>query len=215
MKEFFLIYKTTNLINNKFYIGYHKTTNLSDDYIGSGNILKKSIKKYGKNNFVKEILYVYPTREEALCKEMEIVNESFIKRKDTYNQKIGGEGGWDYINDVLIKDNNFTKNRNDKVSKIVKKLHKDGKLNGFFREDGTHILSPVNLKGRELSDDTKKLISINNGNKLDESIIKKRLDGLDKINKKRGYIKILSEEWGISHTQVRRFIKKWGSSSTG
>jgi len=212
MKEYFLIYKTTNLINNKFYIGYHKTNNLFDGYLGSGNLLKKSIKKYGYDNFHKDILYVYPTKEEALCKELEIVNEFFVKRKDTYNQKIGGEGGWDYINNILL-DDNFIKNRNKKVSVTISKLHKEGKLNGFFKEDGTHILSPTNIKGRKLKESTKKLISINNGNRLSDVIIKKRLDDFNKIDKKRGYIKLLSKMWKISHTQVRRFIIKYKTIS--
>lgn len=51
------IYKTTNLINGKFYIGKsEKPINESTTYYGSGILLKKAIKKYGKDNFKKEII---------------------------------------------------------------------------------------------------------------------------------------------------------------
>lgn len=49
----YIIYKTTNLINDKIYVGKHNTS-VNDGYLGSGKILKQSIKKYGKKTlFVK------------------------------------------------------------------------------------------------------------------------------------------------------------------
>ena len=53
---FFTVYKTTNLINGKIYVGLHVTSNLEDDYLGSGSNLKLAVKKYGKENLKENIL---------------------------------------------------------------------------------------------------------------------------------------------------------------
>ena len=50
------IYKTTNLINNKIYIGKRQKQKFDAGYIGSGKKLKSAIKHYGKNNFKCEII---------------------------------------------------------------------------------------------------------------------------------------------------------------
>lgn len=89
---FFTVYKTTNLINNKIYIGLHETKDINDTYLGSGILLKKAIKKYGVNNFKKEILFVYDNKTEMINKEKELVSEVFITRRDTYNMSKGGYG---------------------------------------------------------------------------------------------------------------------------
>ena len=95
---YYIIYKTTNTVNNKIYIGKHQTENLTDDYLGSGKILIQAIKKYGKEKFIKEILYKFDNEEEMNLMETKIVDEEFIIRKDTYNLALGGGGNWNSIN---------------------------------------------------------------------------------------------------------------------
>lgn len=87
-----IIYKTTNLINNKIYVGMHSTDNLNDGYLGSGWILKQAIKKYSKENFKREVLLVLPSRKEAREVEALLVDTEFISRQNTYNLQEGGMG---------------------------------------------------------------------------------------------------------------------------
>jgi hypothetical protein len=106
LKKHNLIYKITNIVNNKIYIGCHQTYEINDKYMGSGDILKKALIKYGIDKFIKEILYDFETPEEMFLMERTIVNAEFVKRKDTYNIKIGGLGGWGNTKGkIFVKDN--------------------------------------------------------------------------------------------------------------
>lgn len=89
-KQYNYFYKTTNLINGKFYYGIHSTDRLNDGYKGSGKVLKAAFKKHGKSNFQKEIIAFYPTRKEASDHEASIVTEELINDKMCYNCVGGG-----------------------------------------------------------------------------------------------------------------------------
>jgi hypothetical protein len=93
MKVKHTVYKTTNSLNNKYYIGVHSTKDVHDSYLGSGSVFKKALKKYGKENFIKEILFSFDSKEEAYQKEKELITESEIRDKKTYNIALGGQGG--------------------------------------------------------------------------------------------------------------------------
>lgn len=90
---YYFVYKTINLINNKIYIGCHSTENLNDGYLGSGKFLKRAVKKYGKENFKREILKFFDNEKDMYNYEREIVNEDFIKAKTNYNSALGGGRG--------------------------------------------------------------------------------------------------------------------------
>lgn len=102
----YIVYKTTNLINNKIYIGVHITdTSKEDTYIGCGVVRNTisnprtafhfAVLKYGYDNFKRETLFTYPFTEEgmnlAYAKEAELVNSEFLKRADVYNRALGGK----------------------------------------------------------------------------------------------------------------------------
>lgn len=90
---YYTIYKVTNKLNGKFYIGKHQTTNIDDSYYGSGKAIKEAIQKYGIDSFSKEVLFIFDNEDDMNNKEKELITEEFVNRKDTYNLGVGGEGG--------------------------------------------------------------------------------------------------------------------------
>jgi len=203
----YIVYKTTNKINNKYYIGIHKINNKYDGYLGSGKILIKAIKKYGKENFTKEILFKSKSKQKALNKEKELVNSNTINDKLCYNLKIGGEGGWDFINKKIKEDEDFLKKRSKNISLSIQKLYDNGILTGWSHAKRDDYV-PWN-KGKNISDIHKQRISENNASKLSDDVINKRMEDYNNIDKKRGYVTKLAKMWNISHTQVRRFIRTY------
>jgi len=87
------VYKTTNTLNGKFYVGIHRTQKPNDRYLGSGKLITAAIQKYGRDAFAKEVLFDFDTEEEMIAKEEEIVTVEFVERVDTYNLVPGGYQG--------------------------------------------------------------------------------------------------------------------------
>ena len=85
------IYKITNLINGKIYIGQEKK--YKDKYLGSGIHIKRAVKKYGKENFKKEIIEYCISIEELNEKEKYWINLLNSKEPNGYNIIDGGIGG--------------------------------------------------------------------------------------------------------------------------
>jgi len=78
-KEYNYVYLITNIINGKQYIGDHSANNLEiDKYFGSGQLIIKAIKKYGLENFKKEIIEYFSTKYES-----HIAQEKYIKKYNT------------------------------------------------------------------------------------------------------------------------------------
>lgn len=125
IKKYNYLYKTTNLVNNKIYIGIHSTDNLEDGYIGCGirsqayvkasnkyghkSAFHDAVLKYGYNNFKKEILYYADSKNDILELEELIVDREFIQDKSNYNISIGGSGGATVYKTSLETDNNIFK----------------------------------------------------------------------------------------------------------
>jgi hypothetical protein len=90
------LYKITNLINGKYYIGIHRGA-IDDDYMGSGKAIKEAIKKYGRSNFKKDILQEFDSIEKAWDEEQQTVTEQLVNDPNCYNLRLGGRGGWEHI----------------------------------------------------------------------------------------------------------------------
>jgi len=87
-------YITTNKVNNKKYVGSHSTNNLiRDRYLGSGKLIKRAIKKYGRGNFTRDILNRVPTQKEAFHNEKFFIVMYMTLSPNGYNlSPLGGLG---------------------------------------------------------------------------------------------------------------------------
>lgn len=142
------VYKTTNTINGKIYIGVHSTKNLDDGYIGSGNQIRQAISKYGKPNFKREIIKFFDTQEEAYTFEAKIVDESFIENQNTYNVALGGHPGNSWW---------WTEERKQWMSKQKKGVKKSKE--SIERMVRTKLRNGTTNKGKSFSEIHKKRIS--------------------------------------------------------
>lgn len=125
-----IVYKTVNIINEMFYIGYHKTATLDDGYVGSGKYLKSAIKKYGIENFRREVLAVFETEQEAFELEKKLVAK--LQGILCYNIHEGGSGGFGWINKQKL--NNAAENSRRGCEAIKNKIKTDPILKKKYTE---------------------------------------------------------------------------------
>ena len=154
-----IVYLTTNLINSKIYIGVHKTENpdIFCGYIGDGiNIFHPSsynnpqtpfqcaVKKYGINNFKRNTIKIFDNEKDAYLLEALLVDSDFILRKDTYNVKLGEQGGSGMLKEVYQYDLNWNfikkfstikdaaKSINESDVTLTSKIFKKEAYNNYF-----------------------------------------------------------------------------------
>lgn len=99
----YTVYKTINIVNGKIYYGFHSVDEakilridrghgscFADGYLGSGKLLKRALKRYGKRSFYQEIIGIFDLKEEAELLESQLANKDFVQRDDNYNIALGG-----------------------------------------------------------------------------------------------------------------------------
>ena len=181
----YTVYKVTNSINHRYYIGVHKTSNPHDSYMGSGPVIKRALGKYGSSNFSKEVLFEFDNEADAYKKEKELLRVSLCDDM-CYNLNAGGKGGWDYVNSLNIpnamKDPILKKKQTDAmmVTRNANKQHYDN-------------ISRQNLQ---------KAVEANTGKKRPDSYKKLMKGHMKSLWKDKDYRERMRDIWSSTFTVV-------------
>ena len=187
----YYIYRITNKINGKTYIGKHKYKKLNDNYMGSGVHLRSAQKKYGIENFEKKILVFNISKLEhanLLEKTFIAAEREKVGRENCYNKADGGDGGDVMSIDVKRKMYEIRKKYSGKNHPMYGKHHSEESRKkmseaakgrpGYWL--GKHLTeeakrkSSESHKGKHLTEEQKRKISESNKGKChsEESIRK-------------------------------------------
>ena len=166
----YCIYRTRNLINGKTYIGQHKYRKLDDSYIGSGKRLWEAIRKYGKENFKKEILEAnVETAELANDFEQMYILFERAKGKAEYNLSSGGfaHAGCKHSEETKRKMSESHKNPSLETRKKISKNHSHYWKGKTFSEETKRKMSESKklMKPRPHTEEEKRKISESNKGK--------------------------------------------------
>lgn len=199
-----IVYKTINKINGKIYIGQDSHNN--PKYLGSGVVLNNAIKKYGKENFTKEILQE--------CNSIKELNEAeiyWIKTFNSQNKDIGysitsgGNGvgsirlGIKHTEKTKIKmskahkGQQFTEKQKENCKVALLKMYAENphiktKISNRMKK----IYSDIDVKNKRynnpdylkrMSDSMKKTMSTPEWKERQSKIMKKRMSNVDIRNK--------------------------------
>ncbi len=149
------IYETTNLINGKKYIGKHISNIFEPDkYIGSGTLILKAIKKYGKENFKCRLIEECSSLEELNDREKYWVSYcNSVLDENYYNLAKGGDGG------SGRGAGSYWIDKNKRAAALEKQKES---LNNFYKEN-PYVHSGKNnpMYGKHHTEKAKKVISIN------------------------------------------------------
>ena len=204
----YIVYKTTNLIDGKYYIGVHNCS--KSNYLGSGKYLKGAIKLYGKENFIRKTLREFDNSKDAYDFERLIVDLDMLENKNCYNLKIGGSGG-----NVGIGENHpmYGKRHTEESKKNMSDAQK-GENNGFYgkhhSEKSKRKMSSTrkgenhNLYGKHHSEETRRKIGIANKGKTHSEETRRKIGDAQKGETHHMYGKTHSEETKQKMSDVRR-----------
>lgn len=169
------IYKTTNIVNNKIYVG--KQVKNIESYLGSGILLQLAIIKYGKENFKKEILEICNNKKDLSIREIWWINYLDSRNLEKgYNISKGGDGGWGCNNNRTFEERSILSKKAMKTMGISGLSLRSQKINVNLGEEGRKERSK---KGREtlgkdgMSNKAKKTIATLGNDWLNKTAIEK------------------------------------------
>ncbi len=221
-----VIYKTTNKINGKFYVG--KDARDRPTYFGSGMLLRRAIKKYGKENFEKLTLETCQSLKQLSEREIYWVRElRATDRNIGYNIALGGAGGDTTANMSPTDRKRMLDNR----SRSLKEAFSSPDFRRWRTETTKKMWTPIHTKvmrekmaGRKITWDTKLVKNRSSGIVSEEHREKLRIASTGKI-----FVKVsptledtivemyrecgpkrMSLRLGVSPYVIRRVLKKRG-----
>lgn len=155
LRKFNFIYLTQNTLNGHSYVGFHATDNINDGYMGSGILLNKKIKEYGKDKFKVKIL------EHIEFKDWDKKEAQWIQKLNTlvpngYNLSAGGDGG--FLGEEAVR-----KSANSRIGKTRTQEQKDNiskSLLGKSHSIQANINVGLGLLGGSRTNDQKKNMSL-------------------------------------------------------
>lgn len=143
------VYKITNTLNGKIYIGKRKHDDpTKDTYMGSGKLILAAIKKHGKKNFSKEIIAIFENNDDAAALEASLVTKEFISSGVSYNLHEGGHGGFAHINSLAKEERVNVKAFREKHARG--EIKTGGNTTQFFTEDSYRKIREASAKGNEI-----------------------------------------------------------------
>ena len=217
-KKYHYIYKTTNIITNKYYIGMHSSDVLEDGYLGSGRRLRYSLNKYGKENHTREILEFCKTRKELKSREEEIVNLDEIAKTECMNLQLGG-GGYEKATDELCKKlkESWNEERKNEWSIHMKDFWTDKRKNEHSDKLKGHI-GHTKCKGVKKHKGFGALVSAGNIGKPKSKIHRENIS-LARTGKKYPYSRKMTEELEtqiksdlLANIKVKKITEKYNVS---
>lgn len=161
----YIVYKTTNLVNNKYYIGVHYTHKPHgfDGYLGSGTLITRAIEKHGKHNFHRETLVYCLDNEDTAYHIEGLLVKTNKEDKNSYNVKTGGKGRT--RTKITTEEEKLNLSKIRSVNNTGSKKYNDGiKEFHFYSTDQTNI----ELTNKEF----KKFLKINQNFKAGRIVVK-------------------------------------------
>lgn len=203
-KKFNFVYVVTNLINGKQYVGDHSTNNLecskTKKYLGSGIYILNALLKYGNENFKREILEFFPTKQQAFDAQEKYIIQFNTLISNGYN--ISPKGGINVVGGCSIETRRRIglKHKGKIISEEQRRLISIA-LKGRIKSDEERKNLSKSLMEHKLSEETKnKIREKHKGKKVSE-------ETKNKISQSTKGIKTIPEETRKKMSEARK--KYW------